>query len=122
LAGLRGLRSLSIRENRVDDLSALADLEKMNWLEFDQNRVTDLGPLAGLAALRRVYMENNRVTVLMPLSKLAALEELQGLGNEVPREQISLLERALPKCKIRAGVFSKIPTRRDRQPGSPEKK
>ena len=88
----------------------------MNWLELDDNRVPSVAPLAGMTALEKLYLENNRVTVLAPLVELKVLRELQARGNDISNEQSSLLIKALPDCRIHAGVFSTNPTRKPRNP------
>ncbi|SVD77679.1 uncharacterized protein METZ01_LOCUS430533, partial [marine metagenome] len=102
--------------NRVSDLSSLAELEKMLWLELDNNQVCDLSPLAGMKELKKLYMENNRVRILEPLLELTRLEIVQGKGNPASSSETLKLVKALPKCSIKVGSFNKVPTRRNRNP------
>ena len=87
-------------------------MKQMNWLELDDNRISSVGPLSNMEVLELLYIENNRVTELASLTKLTALKELRGQGNNIPNEQSTLLIKALPNCRIKAGVFSTIPMRR----------
>ena len=48
LAGLGGLRALSLRDNGLGDLAALSGLTRLEVLDIGNNRIADLGPLAAL--------------------------------------------------------------------------
>jgi Leucine-rich repeat (LRR) protein len=45
LAGLKSLQTLSIKQNRVTDLTPLTSLTAWRALYLDQNQVSDLAPL-----------------------------------------------------------------------------
>jgi Leucine-rich repeat (LRR) protein len=94
----------------------------MNWLELDNNRVVDLSPLADMTELRELYVENNQVRIVDPLMKLTSLAVVQGKGNPVSATQSSKLLQALPKCNIKIGILNKIPTRRPSKPTQPKPK
>ena len=86
LAGLAGLRSLSLRDNGLDDLGALASLARLRVLDIGGNRVSDLGPLSGLRRLTALRADGNAIGDVAPLASLDALKTLDLRGNPVKTE------------------------------------
>ena len=70
-------------------------------LDLASKQISDLAPLAGLTNLKYLYLHNNnKITDLSPLKGLVNLKELYLHGNPIPDDQIEMLKKALPKCKI----------------------
>lgn len=69
LGRLKGLRSLSIRENELVDVSFAASLEALEEIDFSDNYVTDLAPLSALKMLKKVNCAEN------PISNYEVLKE-----------------------------------------------
>ena len=61
LAGLTGLRALSLRDNGIEDLSGLSGLTRLEALDVGGNRIADLGPLAALGHLTALRSDGNPV-------------------------------------------------------------
>ncbi len=83
LAGLAGLRRLSLRSNGIDDLWPLAGLTSLVELDLGDNRIADLQPLASLGKLAVLRADRNRIADLWPLASLAGLEALELGANRV---------------------------------------
>ena len=65
------------KENRIQDISALAAFVNLNGLNLSNNNIQNLDALQGLTKLRELYLLGNECYDLSPLAKLTALEKLQ---------------------------------------------
>ena len=83
LAGLPHLEYLDLRDNRITDLSPLANLHALSQLYLTNNGVQDVTPLAGLSNLKVVELQENRVRDLTPLTQLVQLTTLKFGYNEI---------------------------------------
>ena len=87
LTSLAGLENLTML-NRLDchsgyaleDISALANLTSLEYVDLGSNNITDLTPLAGLVNVETLHLGDNPITDMSPLANLPALESL-GLGS-----------------------------------------
>ena len=79
---------LILDHNDIDDLSPLAKLKKLRYLNLADNLLVDLEPLAGLPSLVSINLDGNR---------LSTLDQLQGLtGLTVSAKANPLLSRDCP--------------------------
>lgn len=101
---LCSLDTLSLADNRLEDVSALAELGGLITLDLRGNRVRNISPLAGLSSLRSLVLDSNPLGDLSPLAGLTGLRFLSLLGQELNREYLAELSAALPDCVIRSGV------------------
>lgn len=62
--------------NSIKDLSPLAGLTKLTYLDVGGNGLEDLSPLAGLTQLTTLALADNRIVDLGPLSRLTKLTAL----------------------------------------------
>ena len=69
LGKLKGLETLSIRENELAELTFAAELPALQRIDFSDNYVTDVSALSGLKNLKTVIGTNN------PVSNYEALED-----------------------------------------------
>ena len=83
LAGLAGLRTLSLRNNGIEDLQPLSGLAGLEVLDIGGNRVSDLGPLATLRSLRVLRADGNAIVDVAPLGALPALRTLDLRNNRI---------------------------------------
>ncbi len=60
-------------ENKVSDLTPLAHLSELTWLDLSGNRVSDLTPLAHLSHLAMLVLDGNEISDLGPLVASGAL-------------------------------------------------
>ncbi len=72
----KNLRTLSITENQVYDLTPLANLTKLESLRLDDNHISDITPLANLTKLQYLSLEFSQLSDLSPLENLAELRYL----------------------------------------------
>ena len=101
-ADLEKVTRLSLKNNQLTDVSALANLTQLEWLFLDFNQLTELPKgLEKLTNLEGLYLANNRLTEVTGLEKLSQLEKLSVKSNfDLTKAQIDELQKALPKCEI----------------------
>ena len=83
LAPMTWLRRLSLRDNGLYDVAALAPLTELVVLDIGNNEVGDLYTLVGLTQLEELRADRNRITDLAALSSLPRLMVLDIGDNEV---------------------------------------
>ena len=75
---LASLENLEAFKAEITDLSGLENASNLIKLELYNNQITDLTPLAGLTNLTKLHLEDNLI----------------------PLDQMAMLRKALPNCKI----------------------
>lgn len=100
LAGLKILQRLDLELTQVTDLSPLARHKNLEELVLNRTQVSDLSPLADLKNLETLWLEGTPVSDLTPLTGLENLERLHLEGTPVSKEQVEMLQKALPNCDI----------------------
>ena len=83
IATLTALRYLNVGANQVSDVKPLANLTHLTGLSLWYNQVTDITPLRSLTALTYLNLADNYVSDLRPLANLINLEKLDLFDNEV---------------------------------------
>ena len=68
-------------ENNITDISPLAGLTSLRWLELSFNSIEDISPLGGLTSLTELYLSANNIEDISPLAGLASLREVDLQGN-----------------------------------------
>ena len=71
------------RATRSPDLTPLAGLARLQYLELSSNQITKIDPLNGLSNLSALYLSGNKVSDLAPLSGLTRLSSLSLAHNQV---------------------------------------
>jgi len=88
----------------VEDLPAvvaeLKRLPRLKELSLSRNEIIDVAPLAELHNLRYLFLEKNRISKPGPLCELKELKQLWLYGNPLGREEIIMIEQALPNCEV----------------------
>lgn len=100
IAQLRSLESLSIKDNEIDDISALSSLGGLVTLDLSGNRVKDISPLKELTGLRTLYLNGNPIEDFTPLASMTSLTSLSIKGLEITESKLEQLKSALPGCAI----------------------
>ena len=83
IATLTSLSYLNVGGNQVVDLKPLTNLMHLTGLNLWNNRVTDISPLSSLTALTYLNLAANYVSDLRPLARLIHLDELDLFDNEI---------------------------------------
>ena len=84
IASLENLESLQMAGVVIDDLSPLANLNRLISLTlYNGDQPLDLAPLSGLVNLEALTLRNNRITDLSPLAGLIKLRYLDLEGNQI---------------------------------------
>jgi len=101
LSRLTELTDLSLHCN-IDDISPLSGLTNLTRLVLVNDQISDLSPLSGLTNLTSLWLFYVPIRDISPLSNLTNLKELSffSFTTNINEEQKSMLEAALPNCKI----------------------
>jgi Leucine-rich repeat (LRR) protein len=75
-------------------------------LDLDENKIVDISPLAELKSLNDLSLKGEPFGDLMPLAKLPKLKYLIVKNSPVSKEQVEELQKALPNCQI---IYKPIP-------------
>ena len=97
---LTELRILIVADNRITDLSPLAKLPHLHYLEFFVNQVTDLTPLAQCRELVDLNISCNPVSDITPILDLPLLERLWMVAVRVSGEDVALLRETYPEATV----------------------
>lgn len=100
LAQLEQLETLILSENGIRDVKPLSGLVSLAYLDLQKNAVADLTPLAQLQSLSELYLDGNPITDLSPLYQLTQLKKLSIRGLEITLKDYDALQKALPDCEI----------------------
>ena len=97
------LQYLILAECYTPDLSALATLKELKWLELFMNTSMDITPLAECTALEDLnicYMHVPGAQLVETLSKMPWLKRLWCCGTMMNLDEIAQLRAALPDTEI----------------------
>ncbi len=97
------LRRLIVVDSRVPvtDISPLAELEDLEYVELFMQQITDLSPLAGKTRLLDLNLCHNDITDLTPLYSCVNLERLWISSNpRLTQEEIDRFRAAVPGCLV----------------------
>ncbi len=101
---LAKVESVRLDETEIDRLAELVAglkaLPNLKMLGLKRTGLTDAEPLKELGNLRYLYLEKNKLSIAAPLCELKQLKQLWLYGNPMSREEIILIEQALPKCEV----------------------
>ena len=85
----------------VTDLSPLAELNELEYVELFMQGITDLTPLANKPKLLDLNLCHNSVTNLTPLYSDTSLERLWISYNKgLSDEQVAAFKEAVPGCQV----------------------
>ncbi|MFK7827347.1 MAG: leucine-rich repeat domain-containing protein [Oligoflexales bacterium] len=68
---------LSLKGNRIVDLSTLQGMYGLKHLNLDNNKITDISDIANLRNLEYISLKNNPVSDLTPLANLENLKKIE---------------------------------------------
>ena len=88
--GSKKFGNTRLNSNSISDISALAGLTNLTWLDIDRNAISDISALAGLTNLTRLDLAINSIVDISALESLVNLEGLSLADNSIV--DISALE------------------------------
>ena len=108
LAHWPNLRRLICIDSKVPvtDISVLAELPHLEYVELFMQGITDISPLANHTELLDLNLCHNNITDFSPLYSCTNLERLYISYNPgLSDEAIAALQEALPNCHIETEVY-----------------
>ena len=89
---LENVRTLTLSDNRITDISFLRNYKKLNTLNIANNSISDISVLAELDNVHTVRLENLPIKDLSPLAKMKSLKYLHlSLGRTVDYSAINII-------------------------------
>lgn len=89
----RHIKILDVSNNNICDISNLWDLSDLEELYLGNNQIGYVDTLSNLSKLRIVDLSGNEVDDISPLFNLENLEYVNVVGNSVPKNQLTELEK-----------------------------
>ena len=83
LANLEKLREITIWDSKLNDLTPLAGLIQLEYLAISHNEISDLTPLTGLTKLVNLGLSVNQISDITPLAGLTKLVSLGLSVNQI---------------------------------------
>ena len=83
LAKLTDLTWLNLSQNNISDLSPLAELTNLTWLDIGGNNLSNISPVAGLTNLTALWLWRNNIVDISPVADLIHLTELNLHNNNL---------------------------------------
>ena len=82
LSGLINLENLTLEANRrISDISSLASMKNLKWLDLSSNKISDVSPLAALNNLEELHLQRNNISDISPLDGLGENTEIYWFRN-----------------------------------------
>ena len=92
------LKILILADNRFTDISPLAQLKELMYVELFMNNIPDISPLVGLENLIDINVCNIHLGDTAPLYQFKQAERLWFSMNDISRAEIAAVAAALPDC------------------------
>jgi Leucine-rich repeat (LRR) protein len=83
LASLTKLEDLNLSQNQISEIDALAGLTVLWNLNLRDNQIGDIDPLSGLTDLQYLFCSSNPFSDVEPLAGLTKLVNLELMNNEI---------------------------------------
>ena len=102
------LRRLIVVDSKtpITDISPLAELDDLEYVELFLQNITDISPLAGKTNLIDLNLAHNNISDLTPLYSCTGLKRLWIAYNHVSDEQIKAFKEAVPDCHVESKEWS----------------
>lgn len=94
LAEMKELHKLALTNNRIKDVSTLKEMHKLRFIFLGDNLVEDISVLKSQARLKKLVLNNNKISRLPDLSPFPLLAYLDVSGNPIalpPKEAIKAM-------------------------------
>ena len=96
----RRVNECDLYNTQFADVSPLAELKNLEWLNLSNTQVADVTPLAELKKLEGLYLSDTQVADVTPLAGLKNLRFLDLSHTQVTEDQVNQLQQELPDCTI----------------------
>jgi len=106
LTGISGLRELSLKGNKIQNIGMIDAFEGLELIDLSDNQLTNIQPLGKLSGLKTVLLQKNEISRLEPLKANEALEKLN-LSQNLVKD----LEPLAKLSKLKHLVLDKNPLR-----------
>ncbi|EAF5666480.1 leucine-rich repeat domain-containing protein [Listeria innocua] len=83
LANSTKLEILNLTGNQIKDFSAIANLTKLHTLELTDTGLSDIGFISNLTELKELFISQNRLTDISPLANLTKVDRLYINENQI---------------------------------------
>ncbi len=97
---LPDLKILILSDNRISDISPLASLTKLHYLELFINPIHDISAVSNMKELVDINLCYDKIYDYSPLYELPYLERIWLVGTGVNQQVISKLRATFPKAQI----------------------
>ena len=77
------MTTLRLGGNQISDISPLASLTILTWLDLERNHVSDISALASLTNLTTLGLGGSQISDISPLASLTSLTRLELWDNEI---------------------------------------
>ena len=104
-----GLRRLIVVDSKtpITDISPLADLDDLEYVELFMQNITDVSALAGKTRLLDLNLAHNDIADLTPLHSCVNLKRLWiSYNHRLSQEQLDAFHAAVPDCQIVTGEWN----------------
>ncbi|TXG25860.1 LPXTG cell wall anchor domain-containing protein, partial [Listeria monocytogenes] len=85
------LNSLKIGNNKITDLSPLANLSQLTWLEIGTNQISDINAVKDLTKLKMLNVGSNQISDISVLNNLSQLNSLFLNNNQLGNEDMEVI-------------------------------
>ena len=83
LSALKNLKELTVSNNKISDISAVANFASLEYLAANQNSIGSISSLSSLKKLIRVELSENKLTVIDGLKNCTNLREVYADRNKI---------------------------------------
>ncbi len=100
LADLSQLEYLDIHSNNVTDIRVVGFMPELVKIVMYRNKITDISPLLDCLELRSLFMFENPIENYSPLLKMSQLQHLHLSKDDFSKAKAEALKSRLPQTKI----------------------
>ena len=97
LSGLTMLKTLTLSENNISNIDALSEMTELTHLALQENKIEDISPLEKLTMLETLILRENNISNIDALSEMTELTTLYLSTNKIedisPLEDLTMLTR-----------------------------
>lgn len=108
LSGLKKLEVLVVNQNQIRDISVVADLPNLRHLDVHHNGLEDISAVADLVLLERLVVRENSIHDLQPLARLSRLKFLMLNFNPIHDIDVLAQLEAMETLNLHGTLVSDI--------------